>query len=154
RVARSDARMPREKQVQRDGRLRLRGPWLRATEHLQREGRVQSAGCNSRGVLRHLQHETEARGRQSGRTVSSSATPEPWIWIVLAAVLLAVLWTVPRLQVRHLKGAAGVDAGERFTAENEARATLAQILGGLFLLIGAYHAWVQLGETRRSLDIT
>jgi len=55
--------------------------------------------------------------------------------LVLFLVLLAALWGLPRLQVAGLRD---LDPGERFNRENEARKTLAQILGGGLLLAGFY----------------
>jgi hypothetical protein len=52
-----------------------------------------------------------------------------------ALTLALALWWLPRLQVAHSQG---VTAENRFDRENEARKTLAQIVGGLLLLGGLY----------------
>jgi uncharacterized protein YjbI with pentapeptide repeats len=58
--------------------------------------------------------------------------------LLLAAVglcLILLLWWAPRWQVAHSEG---LTAENRFDRENEARKTLAQIIGGVFLLAGIY----------------
>jgi hypothetical protein len=60
-----------------------------------------------------------------------------WYGWAAAAVVVSstalVLWKVPKWQVAYLKN---VTPEQRFDRENEARKTLAQILGGLFVLVG------------------
>jgi hypothetical protein len=59
-----------------------------------------------------------------------------WIVISFAGIACLLLtWFVPRSQVKDLAANA---ADEKFLAENEARKTLAQIIGGLAILIGLY----------------
>ena len=58
--------------------------------------------------------------------------------IVLTALLFLMLWKVPKWQVARVNG---LDSMQRFDRENEARKTLATILGGLVLLGGAYFTW-------------
>lgn len=70
---------------------------------------------------------------------------------VLAGVLL--LWIVPKLQTSWLR-TAGVQPEERFQAENEARRTLAEILGGATLLAGLYFAWGTLNVSQSTLGIS
>ncbi len=61
------------------------------------------------------------------------------LFIVLALVILIlVLWQVPKRQVASWKVS---DPKDRAELENDARATLAQILGGAFLLFGLYFTW-------------
>ena len=56
--------------------------------------------------------------------------------LILTAVLVtAALWWLPKFQI---KGLVGVDPKEVFDRENEARKTLAQIVGAVFLLAGLY----------------
>jgi uncharacterized protein YjbI with pentapeptide repeats len=82
-------------------------------------------------------------------------------WVLAAAgvavVLAAVVWVVPRLLYPPLPASrfAGVAPDRRIELEtnrlklqNDARATLAQILAGGILLVGAYLTWRQLGITR------
>jgi hypothetical protein len=63
-----------------------------------------------------------------------------------AGVLLIItLWKLPRWQVAH---SAGLTTENRFDRENEARKTLAQILGGIFLLAGLYSSVETLSTVR------
>lgn len=63
-----------------------------------------------------------------------------------AAFLLLALIEVPRWQVADLPG---TDL-DRFDAENEARKTLAQIIGGVGLVAGLYFTSLQVRETQRA----
>ena len=55
-----------------------------------------------------------------------------------ALLALAILWKVPQWQVG---GVRRLDAKERFDRVNEARKTLATILGGIVLLAGFFGTW-------------
>jgi hypothetical protein len=55
--------------------------------------------------------------------------------VVTGLVIIAVLWKLPLLQVVYSEG---LTPENRFDRENEARKTLAQILGGILLLAGIY----------------
>jgi hypothetical protein len=55
-----------------------------------------------------------------------------------ALLALAILWEVPQWQVGRVKR---LDGKERFDRVNEARKTLAQILGGIVLLAGFFGTW-------------
>jgi hypothetical protein len=58
------------------------------------------------------------------------------VWIVIVTfVSLLLLWFVPKLQTRRL---ASDKEDQRFLAENEARKTIAQVIGGLVILTGLY----------------
>jgi hypothetical protein len=63
------------------------------------------------------------------------------------------LWRVPKIQVASLKNVKGIDAKDVFKAENDARATLAQILGGLAVLFGLYIAWRNITATTENLEL-
>jgi hypothetical protein len=68
------------------------------------------------------------------------------VFIALALVILIfVLWQVPKWQVTSSKD--DLSPKERIELENDVRATLAQILGGAFVLFGLYFTW-------RSLKLT
>jgi hypothetical protein len=57
-------------------------------------------------------------------------------FIAAAAIALAfIVWWIPRLQAAHSQG---VTDRNRFDRENEARKTLAQIIGGVLVLAGLY----------------
>src|SRR5271157_1579991 len=67
--------------------------------------------------------------------------------ILIAAVLFA-LWKIPEWQVRAAKktyGARQLSAADLLKAENDRRSTLAQVFGGLAILIGLYFT----GQTLR-----
>ena len=59
-------------------------------------------------------------------------------WTLVAMLLVLLLWFVPRLQVRRMRYSHLLNQSERFDKENEARKTMAQILGGLAFLAGLY----------------
>jgi hypothetical protein len=66
--------------------------------------------------------------------------------IVLVALLVVILWKVPQLQVEKYVNVAKsdgktMDAKDRFNIENDARKTLATILGAIVILGGAYFTW-------------
>jgi hypothetical protein len=66
-----------------------------------------------------------------------------WIVILIlgaAVVGFLALWLIPKVQVSGIDGDA---AAVKFDKENEARKTIAQILGGAVLLIGLYFTWQQ-----------
>jgi hypothetical protein len=53
---------------------------------------------------------------------------------IIGAICLLALWFIPKLQVR----ATGTSGKEQFDREDNARKTLAQILGGGFFLAGLF----------------
>src|SRR5271166_4486661 len=71
--------------------------------------------------------------------------PPDWLLplgLVAGALLaLAILWKVPQWQVGRVKR---LDTKERFDRVNEARKTLATILGGAAVLAGGYVTWQNL----------
>ncbi len=69
--------------------------------------------------------------------------------IALTAVIL-VLWQVPKWQV----ASAHLDGVEAAKLENDARQTLAQALGGLFVLFGLAFTWQTVLSTRQALEIS
>ena len=73
--------------------------------------------------------------------------------IVFAACLILVLWWVPKKQVASLWNAKGIEAKDVFKAENDARVTLAQILGGFAVLTGLYFAWQNITTTAKNLEL-
>jgi uncharacterized protein YjbI with pentapeptide repeats len=75
-----------------------------------------------------------------------------WLWLLpVGAALVGVLWKVPEWQSNAYRAkidTSALDVRDRFkleedliTAENNARATLAQIMGGTVLLLGLYFTW-------------
>src|SRR5215471_13268166 len=71
----------------------------------------------------------------------------------MVSLVVLVMWWVPKLQASSLS-AKGVDAEAVFKAENDARATLAQILGGFAVLIGLYFAWKNITASAKNLELT
>jgi hypothetical protein len=67
--------------------------------------------------------------------------------IITTCVILVLYW-VPKIQVTSLRNAKGVKPQDVFKAENDARATLAQILGGFAVLVGLYFAWTNIVTTK------
>lgn len=59
-----------------------------------------------------------------------------FVWLITGCVIALIY--IPEYQARHL-----VDIKEHLLFENEARRTLAQIFGGLFLLVGLYFTYQQ-----------
>jgi hypothetical protein len=73
-------------------------------------------------------------------------------WSVVIATyvvsfLVLVLWWVPKVQLSSLL-TKGVKAEDVFKAENDARTTLAQIIGGFAVLTGLYFAWRNITVTK------
>jgi uncharacterized protein YjbI with pentapeptide repeats len=68
--------------------------------------------------------------------------------VVVAALVIVILWKVPQCQVAHYQGLASKDW---FDKVNEARKTLATILGGLVLLAGGFATWWNLKLAQESL---
>jgi len=62
-----------------------------------------------------------------------------------ALLAVAILWKVPQWQVGRVRR---LDAKERFDRVNEARKTLATILGGIVLLVGGFFTWQNLNLAR------
>jgi uncharacterized protein YjbI with pentapeptide repeats len=63
------------------------------------------------------------------------ARPLPEVLAVVAILVVLALWLLPRWQASRSEG---LTAGNRFDRENEARKTLAQIIGGVLVLAGLY----------------
>ena len=70
--------------------------------------------------------------------------------LVLGLVVVLLLWKLPHWQVARSKG---VTNANRFDRENEARKTLAQIVGGVFLLAGLYSSTRTLELSRQNEDL-
>jgi Pentapeptide repeats (8 copies) len=64
-------------------------------------------------------------------------------------VVIGCLTLFPELLLRR----SGLDGVERAKAENDARGTLIQAVGGAALLVGAYVTWSQLGATQQQVSI-
>ena len=76
----------------------------------------------------------------------------PYVGVVaLVGVCIVLLWFVPKRQTTHL---AGIGDKERFELENAARTTLAQIIGGAFVLLGVFATWYTVRISQRTLRIS
>src|SRR5215472_14928391 len=71
----------------------------------------------------------------------------PMLLAVFGLVALVVLWKVPQWQVGRIMR---LDSKERFDRVNEARKTLATILGGVVLLAGFFGTWQNLRVAQES----
>jgi hypothetical protein len=71
--------------------------------------------------------------------------------VLLAALVVVILWKVPQWQVGHLEG---LTSREWFDRVNEARKTLATVLGGLVLLAGGFATWRNLKLAQESLRVS
>ena len=71
---------------------------------------------------------------------------------VLILLILAFLWFVPELQVRWF--GQGVAPKDVPALTNEYRRTWAQIIGGLFVLLGLYFTWRRIEISRQELEAT
>jgi hypothetical protein len=58
---------------------------------------------------------------------------------IIAVVVILTLWLLPKEQIASLSK--NIDPKDLFKAENDARTTLAQMVGGFAVLIGLYFAW-------------
>jgi uncharacterized protein YjbI with pentapeptide repeats len=71
--------------------------------------------------------------------------------IITIALLLFLLITVPYLDISHR----GINnATVEATLENQSRATLAQILGGIAIAIGLYYTWRRISISEKELKAT
>jgi uncharacterized protein YjbI with pentapeptide repeats len=90
-------------------------------------------------------------GFHSGSWLGDHSRPLTGAFVaVLLAVAIFAIWKVPHWQVAHSQG---LSAANRFERENEARTTLAQIIGGVFLLAGLYSS-IQTFDLQREGQIT
>ena len=71
-------------------------------------------------------------------------------YLVVGILVVLALWLLPRWQAARSQG---LTAGNRFDRENEARKTLAQIIGGVFVLAGLYSS-LQTFDLQRQGQIT
>ena len=76
--------------------------------------------------------------------------PVPLGLAVVGLIAIIVLWKLPQWQVEHVEG---LEPKERFDRVNEARKTLATILGGVVLLAGFYGTWQNLKLAQKSAEL-
>jgi uncharacterized protein YjbI with pentapeptide repeats len=84
----------------------------------------------------------------NGRRIRSTLTV-----LGLLVIFGLALWQIPKSQVTSLSYDPPKENRSRFELENEARKTLAQILGGGFFLLTAYLTWRSVRATERNVGI-
>jgi len=73
------------------------------------------------------------------------------IGALIASICALALVYVPKCQ---LLDEGITDPKTRIELENKLRATLSQILGGAFVLIGIYFAWRRITATERAVEVS
>jgi len=73
------------------------------------------------------------------------------LFAVLGLLGVLVLWKVPQWQVA---GVRGLSRKEQFDKRNEARKTIATILGGIAFLTGGYFTWRNFNLAQENLKVT
>ena len=91
-----------------------------------------------------------AAGWMTAFVRSRRSTPQKAAVLIL--LILAFLWFVPELQVRWF--GQGVAPKDVPALTNEYRRTWAQIIGGLFVLLGLYFTWRRIEISRQELEAT
>ncbi len=85
--------------------------------------------------------------------LQQSPTLSPWslpLGLAAVVVLVLILWKVPHWQVGRVKR---LSSKERFDRVNEARKTLATILGGVLLLVGFFGTWQNIKVAQKAASI-
>ncbi len=72
------------------------------------------------------------------------------LWVLVLGLFLLILWRLPKWQVYFSE----LSLMERLEREDEARRTLAQILGGAVVLAGLYFSLENLRTTEKSLKVS
>jgi hypothetical protein len=88
------------------------------------------------------------------KALQRSPTLSSWIvslGLVVLVLLLLVLWKVPQWQVGRVQRLSSKD---RFDRVNEARKTLATILGGILLLLGFLGTWLNIRVAQEALTVS
>ncbi len=73
------------------------------------------------------------------------------IGLLIASICALILVYVPKWQ---LLDEGITDPKTQIELENKLRATLSQILGGTFVLIGVYFAWRRITATERAVEVS
>jgi uncharacterized protein YjbI with pentapeptide repeats len=74
----------------------------------------------------------------------------PEVLVVAGVLVVLALWLLPKWQVARSQG---LTTGNRFDRENEARKTLAQIIGGVFVLAGLYSSLQTFNLQQHTFDL-
>jgi len=92
--------------------------------------------------------------RQRWNALQQSPAPSwllPLGLAVIALLAIFILWKLPQWQAAQVRS---LEPKERFDRVNEARKTLATILGGIVLLAGFFGTWRNLQLTQESLRVS
>jgi uncharacterized protein YjbI with pentapeptide repeats len=92
--------------------------------------------------------------RQRWNALQQSPAPSwllPLGLAVIALLAIFIVWKLPQWQVAQVRS---LEPKERFDRVNEARKTLATILGGIVLLAGFFGTWRNLQLTQESLRVS
>jgi hypothetical protein len=97
---------------------------------------------------------SQDQDQQERRTVAEFCRQVPRRYLVFGAVLgivmlILIIWFLPYWQVP----AAGLSLKDRLHQINENRKTVAQIVGGVFILVGLYIAWVRSEAARKMAEV-
>jgi uncharacterized protein YjbI with pentapeptide repeats len=76
--------------------------------------------------------------------------PLPEVLVVVGILVVLALWLLPKWQAARSQG---LTAGNRFDRENEARKTLAQIIGGVLVLAGLYSSLQTFSLQQHTFDL-
>jgi hypothetical protein len=120
-----------------------------------KKGRSERRSLPSLTVKALTRHELKCHILRSiRRKLASEEVTLVFLAILIAAVLIVTLWFVPKWQVTLIPGWRVLDPELRFDKENEARKTLAQILGGSAILMTFYSTDQSLKTAMRQYDLT
>ena len=88
----------------------------------------------------------------SERKIVSFLRRHPFAICTLTLLLsLLVIWLLPKWQVSDLSS---LTSRGLFDAENTARVTIAQIIGGILLLVGIYFTWWRIEEAEETRNVS
>jgi uncharacterized membrane protein (DUF485 family) len=76
--------------------------------------------------------------------------PLPEVLVVVGILVVLALWLLPKWQAARSQG---LTSENRFDRENEARKTLAQIIGGVFVLAGLYSSLQTFSLQQHTFDL-
>jgi hypothetical protein len=76
--------------------------------------------------------------------------PFPEVLVVVGILVVLALWLLPKWQAARSQG---LTAGNRFDRQNEARKTLAQIVGGVLVLAGLYSSLQTFSLQQHTFDL-
>ena len=69
--------------------------------------------------------------------------------LIIVLIIVPIIWFIPQWQVP----VSGLSLKDRLHQINENRKTVAQIVGGVFILVGLYIAWVRSEAARKMVEV-